>query len=56
MYSELGAELLCFRCFLGGFGSQSGAKPFLLRPAAERKSYGKTKTQYLKYKFSCCSF
>lgn len=53
--SEFAFELLCFHCVLHGCGSQSCAKPLLLR-ASERQSYGKTKTQLLKYKFSCYSF
>lgn len=55
MYPELGFELLCFHCVLVGFGSQAGAKPFLIRPGAERQSCSKTKTQHLKYRF-CYSF
>ena len=56
MYSELVFELLYFPYVLGGFGSQSCAKLFLLRPAAERQSYSKTKAEHLKYKCSCYSF
>jgi len=55
LYLELVFRLLFLHCVLGGFGSQSGAKPFLLKPA-ERQRYSKTSTQYLKYDFSCYSF